>query len=172
MSRPSVSRCQVMWGAAGPELARLPTLRRKSSICSMARSTPRSLIRRSRGGSRAWASPVLMRSPAEFRKLIAEETRAVGEGDQVREYQTGVMRLRGVTRRCLKCHGHFRAAIADLAVGSTLFARKATSNGNIYSGTILRGAKPGDLPVLQPTKFELVINLNARRSPSGGRPGR
>jgi putative tryptophan/tyrosine transport system substrate-binding protein len=86
-----------------------------------------------------WSGPVLFRHRARIVELVAQSRRPTLYS--LREY---------VDAGGLMAYGH---SLPDR------FRRAAT-----YVDKILKGAKPADLPVEQPTKFELVINLKTAQA--------
>jgi putative ABC transport system substrate-binding protein len=152
---PGVSRVAVLWSPGdSPE------------------RTEKDMLKRAEVAARALGMRlqfVEMRGPADFDRAFSEMTGAragaltvlastmfFGERRRLVEL-TAKNRLPAVyTSRDFVDAGGLMSYGPDYA---DLFRRAAT-----YVDKILKGAKPGDLPVEQPTKFDLVINLKTAKA--------
>jgi putative ABC transport system substrate-binding protein len=82
----------------------------------------------------------------------------------------GFLTSRGVQFATLAARDNIPAAYADreaIAAGGLMSygtdARDAYRQAGVYTGNILKGAKPEDLPVMQSTKFNFAINLQTAK---------
>ena len=109
------------------------------------------------------------RGPDDFDRAFSEMTRARAGALTVLSSTMFLVERRRLTdlaaRHRLPTVFPFRDFVDAgglVSYGPSLTA--AYGQAGIYAGKILKGAKPADLPVEQPTKFELVINRASRES--------
>ena len=149
---PKASRVAVLWNPANPSNALQ--------------------LREAQDAARALGvrlQPLEVRDPTEFEKAFAAMTRERAGALLVLSDSTLLTQRERIADLAAKSRlpavsgvrAHAEAG-GLIAYGANIFDiwRRAAT----YVDKILKGAKPGDLPVEQPTKFELVINLKTARA--------
>jgi len=115
--------------------------------------------------------PLEVRAPGEFEGAFAAMTR---ERAHALFVAAGVLTLEQRNRKALvdlatksripAMWGHRQFVDAGGLMSYALNFYDQLRRAAIYVDKILKGAKPGDLPVEQPTRYELVINLSAAKA--------
>jgi ABC-type uncharacterized transport system substrate-binding protein len=151
----------------------VPKLRQVAVLVTLANPALREDLRQTEVAARTWGLKVrsfeMVRDPAEFETVLAAILRERPDGlIVVSDPLTTIHHARIVEfaakNRVPAMYG-LRAWVADggLISYSADFA-DGWRGAARYVAKILKGAKPGDLPIEQPTKFELVINLKTAKA--------
>jgi putative ABC transport system substrate-binding protein len=109
------------------------------------------------------------RTPDDFESAFSGMTRAGADGLVVLgDPNTFLHRKRladlALSRRLPSMHTLTEAVEAGGLIGYSPNFEHAARRAATYVDRIVKGAKPGDLPIEQPTKFELVVNLKTAKA--------
>ena len=99
-----------------------------------------------------------MVAPDLRRLAMMVRTENVSAASETREVQAAAETF-GIQVVPLEIH-----SASDIAPALDALKARADAQGADYIDKILRGAKPADIPVEQPTKFELIVNLTTAKA--------
>jgi putative ABC transport system substrate-binding protein len=153
-TRPGLSRVAVLWDAT-PDLVGDPYRRRSTEEASRSLGLKLAMLAVRGANDLPGAFDAARNAHAEALAVLPSA--------MLPQYRTSVVELAAKHRLpAIYHHRQFTDAGGLMAYGpnyADLFRRAA-----YFVDKLLKGAKPGDLPIEQPTKFEFVINLKTAKA--------